>query len=199
MLLMRLAGPRRKVGRSAVRGVSGLLMAVCLLGLAACGDSDERAAPASVGENSGAPVGTTTTAATATTTASVGTTTTPAGTGSGLSEKLAAVLAANAPLTSAPGMSLAVRLPGGELVTATHGVAVPGSEEPVRADTMFGAGSVTKTLVATVVMRHGGDAPGGAEGAVARRSVEPLGAQVPRRRTDHGEAAARADQRPAGA
>jgi hypothetical protein len=88
MLLMPLASPRRKVGRSAVRRFSGFLMAVCLLVPAACSDSDERAAPASVGEDTGAPVGTTTTtAATATATAttdSVETTTTPAGTGSGL-------------------------------------------------------------------------------------------------------------------
>ncbi len=73
--------------------------------------------------------------------------------GKDLGARVRAVLARNAPLTRAPGISVAIKRAGEPVVTAQHGEAVVGDAAPVRADTLFPIASITKTLVAALFLR----------------------------------------------
>ena len=67
---------------------------------------------------------------------------------------LTAALARHAAAHSVPGAAAGV-LRAGSAVTACYGVADARTAEPVTAATQFAVGSLTKSMVATVIARNG--------------------------------------------
>lgn len=88
--------------------------------------------------------------------------------------ELASLLGDHAARHSVPGAAIGI-VRDGDVVTAVHGVADVATGEPVTPETRFGAGSLTKSMVATVIARLAD------EGALSLD--EPVAERVPELRS----------------